>query len=829
MRAPLSWLKEFADFPDDVALLRATLDDLGLVVEDVEMVGEGLEDVVVARIEEISPIEGADKVRRVIVEAGSGPLEIVCGATNFAIGDLVPLAPVGATLPGGFSIATRKMRGVTSNGMLCSGSELGLGDDHSGLLLLTETFGATPGEQITTVLGIEPDVVFDVTVEGNRPDAWCISGIARDLAGRMGLVFRSTPIAEMPRSSTPTSKLASAKVLDPELCPRLGVAVLEDVEVGPSPAWLQRRLALAGMRPINNVVDASNYVMLELGQPTHPYDLAKIPSAGIRVRRAASGETIETLDGVLRTLGVPGRGLGDAGIDCVICDAEDTVIGIAGIMGGATSEIDGSTTTVLLEAATFDPIVTTRTSRRLALRTEAAARFSKGTDPAIIETAMIRFAELVSLSSSRVRLCDDPIVVPSEPPFRREVLVSIDRVNGLLGTSLTSTEAMELLARLGFEATATEGEITVLVPTNRPDIRSGDPGVADITEEIARTAGYSTLPRRRPSWPQPGAPGERQALRGAVREVMLGIGASEAWTSSLVAPGEVALIGLAEDEVVITNPLTVEESRLRRSLLPGLLRSIGRNLERRQESVALFEIGAIFVHPSAGGPQRSTRAGALGGHEAIVPGESERLHLLLATDEVDARTAVAVAQQLADGLGLARVIVASSTEVGDMQAGLHPTRSALLIDKATSCVVGAVGEVDPRLVEQIAPSAKDRRIASVEIDLDVLRDSTKVQRRPLEATSVSRFPSSDLDLAFVAADELSVEALLDAVGAGAGDLLEAIRLFDVYRGPGVEQGSRSLAVRCRLVADDRTLSEAELATVRQSMIDSGAAIGAILR
>ena len=497
-------------------------------------------------------------------------------------------------------------------------------------------------------------------------------------------------------------------------------------------------------------------------------------------------------------------------------------------MGGATSEIDGTTTTVLLEAATFDPIVITRTSRRLALRTEAAARFSKGTDPAMIEPAIIRFAELVMHSSPATTLCADPIVIPAQPPQRRMISVPVDRVNGLLGTQFTAGDTIAVLARVGFEAAESDGILEVAVPTNRPDIRSGDPGVADVTEEIARTAGYSTLPRRRPSWPQPGAPGERQLFRSSVRDVVLGVGASEAWTSSLVAPGELARLGLDEPEIVITNPLTREESCLRRSLLPGLLGAVGRNLERRQESVAIFEIGAVFVHPDAGGPHRSTRAGARGGHESRVPGECERLHILVAYDDTDARTAVAVAQLIADGLGLERIVVAPTLR-GDLLAGLHPTRSALLIDKSTSSVVGAVGEVDPQLVEQLAPGARDRRIASIEIDLDVMQDSDLVRRRPLEAAPVSRFPSSDLDLAFIVPDSLSVETLLDEVSKGAGDLLEAIRLFDVYRGAGVVEGSRSLAVRCRLVADDRTLGDAELASVRQAMIDAASSLGASLR
>lgn len=829
MRAPLSWLRDFAPFPDDVALLRSCLDDLGLVVEEVEVVGEGLRDVVVARIDEITAIEGADKVRRVVVDAGDGPLEIVCGASNFALGDLVPLAPVGAVLPGGFEIAKRKMRGVTSNGMLCSGSELGLGDDHSGLLILTGREAATPGAALVEALGIEPDVVFDVTIEGNRPDAHCIAGIARDLAGRLGLPFSEPagqPAALDPR---PTAELASAENLDETLCRRLGVAVMVDVEIRDSPEWIARRLALAGMRPINNVVDASNYVMIELGQPTHPYDLAQLPKGGIRVRRAAEGESVVTLDGVERRLGVAGRSLGDDGADCVICDVDDKVIGIAGIMGGASSEISPETTAVLLEAASFDPIAITRTSRRLALRTEAAARFAKGSDPGIIERATERFAELVSLTSPRARLLSDPIVIPADRPERRVLELPVARVNDLLGTSLRSAEVAELLERTGFGAAASEASVAVTVPTNRPDVRDGDPGLADLIEEVARAAGYSTLPRRAPSWPQPGSPGERQAFRSELREVIVGLGGSEAWTSSLVAAGELSILGIDEPEVVVANPLTSEESRLRRSLLPGLLRAVGRNIERRQDDVALFEVGAVFVHPEVEGAGRSTRAGGGGRIDVAVPSESERLLLLLARPSDDARTAVAVAQLVAEALRLERIVVVDPEGPSDLLAGLHPTRSALLADKATGTVVGAVGEVDPRLVDQLAPGARDRRIASVELLVDVLRDHDAVRRRPLEAVAISRFPSSDLDLAFAVPDEVAVEQLLDAVAEGAGGLLESVRLFDVYRGPGLAEGTRSLAVRCRLVADDRTLSEGELADLRAAMIASAGGLGATLR
>jgi phenylalanyl-tRNA synthetase beta chain len=827
MRAPLSWLRDFADFPDDVGLLRSTLDDLGLVVEDVEVVGEGLEDVVVARIDEITAIEGADRVRRVVVNAGAGPLEIVCGATNFAIGDLVPLAPVGAVLPGGFEIGTRKMRGVTSHGMLCSGKELGLGEDHSGLLVLTDREGVSPGDPLVEALGIDADVVFDVTIEGNRPDAHCIAGIARDLAARLQLPYGAPRSVPATVSSTPTAQMATVEIDDEDLCDRFAVAMLADVVVGPSPDVIARRLILAGMRPINNVVDASNYVMLELGQPTHPYDLAAVDGATLRVRRARPSETLVTLDGVERTLGVPGRGLGDTGEDCVICDGSDVVIGIAGIMGGASSEIDERTTSVLLEAASFDPIAITRTSRRLALRTEAAARFSKGSDPALLEAAIDRFATILALSSPSLQL-SLPIVVPGAVVAPLVVWVPLSRVNALLGTSFTVDEIVGILAPLGF-LIEIEGEtLSVHVPTNRPDIRAGDQGIADLTEEVARVFGYSRIPRRAPAWPQPGAASPRQRDRRLLREVLVGAGVSEAWTSSLVAPGELEQLGLDEPEIIVANPLTGDESRLRRSLLPGVVRAVGRNAERRQEDIALFELGMVFVHPSATPTPRIARAGSAGGEEVAVPSEPEQLLVALGRPGDDATSAVGLVSLLCDAFRLERIRLVSLS-AGETAAGFHPSRVAAVIDSTTGAVLGHVGEADPELVATIAPGAADRRIGVVQMSLDVLFDPTQAVRRPLAVSAISRYPSSDVDLAFVVADEVPADQLLDAVASGAGDLLEEIRLFDVYRGPGVDEGRRSLAVRVRLCSQDSTLSDAALTDARDAMIAAAVGVGAQLR
>ena len=828
MLVPLSWLKDFAPFPDDAALLRATLDELGLVVEDVTTTGESLGDVIVARVEEIRSIEGADRIRLVVADAGDGPIEVVCGAMNFSEADLVPFAPVGSVLPGDFVIAQRKMKGVESNGMLCSGKELGLGDDHDGLMILTDVPGAIPGSAIVEVLAIEPDVIFDITVEGNRPDAHSISGVARDLAAHLHIPFAPVAPLSPARSGPPTSELASVGVDDVELCRRLVVSVASGVIVGNSPDWIQRRLEKAGMRPINNVVDASNYVMLEMGQPTHPYDLDKIAGGGLRVRRAHPNESLTTLDGVERVLGVAGQSLGDEGNDCVICDAEDHVIGIAGIMGGASSEIAEATTTILLEAASFDPIASTRTSRRLAHRTEASTRFQKGIDPANLENVSDRFFEILSLSSPSMVVAPDPLVVPDHPVVATVLEVPLERVSSLLGVAFTAQAISDLLEPLGFGVVEKDAQnLTVTIPTNRPDIRTTHHGIADVIEEVARTYGYANLPRRTSPWPEPGQPNKRQGTRTRVREALLGLGGDEAWTTSLVASGDAALLGISEPEIGVTNPLTQDEARLRRSLVPGLLRSVGYNADRRQDDIVLFEMGLVFVHPSASTTNRSVRAGAAGGVLVDLPSEEEHAALVLARPDDDATTAVAAARVLADALGLADMRIQSGSST--LLAGLHPTRSAELVDAQSGEVFGAVGEVDPFIVAELAPSAGRQRIGIVVLDLGAVRDPAKVARKSDRAVGISRFPSADLDLAFSVPNTVSVDSLLDALKSAGGVVLEFVRLFDVYRGPGIDDDARSLAFALRLSADDRTLSESEITETRGLLIAAAADLGASLR
>ncbi len=599
MKISLAWLREFVDLPESAEELRPVLDDLGLVVEGIERVGEGLDDVIVARIDDVRAIKGADRVRLVTVDAGQGPLEIVCGATNFEVGNYVPLAPVGAVLPGGLEIAERSMRGVTSHGMLCSSRELHLSDDHEGLMILDLLTSATVGESLLSALSITPDSIFDISIEGNRPDAWSVEGMARDLATRLQRPLKSPALAT-PNSKTASDTFAAAGIDAPDLCGRLTVSVIRQVRVAPSPPWVAQRLLSAGMRPISNVVDASNYVMLELGQPTHPYDAAKVAKHTLRARRARSGETLTTLDGVERVLARGGRGLGDTGEDCVIVDGDDTVLGLAGIMGGAASEISEDTRDVLLEAAFFDPMTIARSSKRHALRSEASNRFERGVDPNLGLRAAARYVEVLRSSVPDLEWLSAPLDERGVLPTPPTVTVSEADVERLLGVSIPLDVVTSLLTGLEFAVKKKGDALSVTAPSRRLDIREGGPGRADVIEEIARLYGYGRIPRHSPSWPEFGALTARQQFRRLVRDVMVDLGMLEAWTPSLGSDADFDLLHPGVARVRVTNPFAADESVLRATILTGLLRAWAKNYERGLGDVDLGRVRRGLSTPQLG-------------------------------------------------------------------------------------------------------------------------------------------------------------------------------------------------------------------------------------
>ncbi len=818
MRAPLSWLKDFTPLecePDDaeaVARLRDLLDSLGLVVAAIERTGEGLDKVVLARVLEIRPIEGADRIRQVLVDAGGdAPLEIVCGARNFAVGDVVPLATVGAELPNGMVIARRTMRGATSEGMLCSGSELALDDGADGLLILASPGSATaPLDEATVLgtplaehLGIEADVVFDLEVEPNRPDCLSMIGIARDLAAALHLPF-AIPEPLVAESGAAASSLASVATATAG-CPRLVARVLTEVVPVASPPRVARRLELAGMRPINSVVDASNYVMLELGQPTHPYDLDRLAGGGIAVREARAGEHLETLDGNRHALGD-----GGALAELVITDALDQVVGLAGVMGGAASEITAATSRVLLEVADFDPLLIGTSAQRHQLRTEASLRFWRGIDPTALERAAARFCELVVAAQCAAGV-EPPLVAagvladgPGRPPAEA-ITLRPARLAAVLGESLDAPRITALLEPIGF-AVSTAGEgLAVVPPTFRPDVRRE----VDLIEEVARHHGYAALPRRQRRSPKVGHLTERQRARRELRRAMQGLGASEAWSSSLVDPAQLGAFAGAGQLLRVLNPVVSGEDALRSQLLPGLLTALERNESRRSPSVRLFEIGKVFSR------------------EGELPAEHEHLALLLAREGDGAASAVTAWRQLAEWAKVAPAAVhmeGFEEAPAGLGAGLHPSRSALLAGTQGEAV-GALGELDPEIAEQfgLAP----RPIGVLVVDLEQLDG---LARRDARARPISRYPSADIDLAFLLDEALPAAALKAVLAEAAGERLESIELVDVYRGGSLPAAARSLAFRLRFSALDHTLSEDEIGELRdRCIVTSERELGASLR
>jgi phenylalanyl-tRNA synthetase beta chain len=796
--APLSWLRDFAPFDQPVAELAEALSNLGLVVEGVQEIGGGLDGVEVVQILDIRTHRNADKIRLVDVDRGDGQgLQIACGATNMEIGDLVPLATLGTTLPSGMTIERRKMRGEWSNGMLCSRTELGLPDDGVDGLAILEPGLAELGTPITQALGITPDAIFDLDITPNRPDALSMAGVARDLAAALGIPF-AIPAISVPVD--PAVEAASVAVEDFDLCPRFTGTVVTGVAVGPSPRWLAGRLGLAGMRPINNVVDVSNYVMLHLGQPNHAYDLDQLGGRGLVARRAHRDETIVTLDGVTRTL---------QGDDCVISDAAGVAVGVGGIMGGESSEITDGTTTVLLEAAYFTPMAIARTGKRLMLGSEARARFERGIDPEIALAAVDLFVHLLG-QTAEASAAGGPGVAPrrgattdvrAQASTATEIQVRTGRVNALLGIDIDDQAVAGYLRPLGFElGTPSSGQTMVTVPTWRPDVTRE----IDVVEEVARLYGYRKITRTVPEGTRTSAGlTPHQRTRRQLRSVLAGVGLEEAWTTTFLAPGDLERAGLDPAAVEVENPLDRSESFLRTSLLPGLLKAVRFNVDHQEHDVRLFEIGRTFTLPTG---------------DVVVPTETETLGVVLAGAGADARLAARIWAVVADALRLAGTHI-----VAQEVPGLHPTRAAVIVG-ADGATLGSVGEVDPDVVAAYGLAG---RIGWIQVALLPLFAEP---RRSSQAAPISRYPAGDFDLAFVVDQDVPAADVERTLRMVAGDLLETVALFDVYRSDQLGPDRRSLAYRLRLRAPDRTLTEFELSAHRQQAIEAVVHThGAVLR
>ena len=775
MKVLLSWLREFApDIEGDPDDLAETLSDLGLAVEELAHVGQGLEGIVVAEVLATRPHPDADRIQLVDVDAGDGEaLQVCCGAFNMAEGDLVPLAVVGTTMPNGMEIARRKMRGQWSNGMLCSGAEIGMGDDHEGIMLLDG--GLALGVPLAEALGIQPDVLFDLEVNPNRPDAMSVLGVARDLAARLGVPF-SVPVPAVAETGVAAGGRASVSIAAPDLCGRFGMRVLDNVPSGPSPRWMANRLLAVGQRPINAVVDLSNYVMFELGQPNHTYDLDLVPGGELGVRMAHRGEELITLDGAARALTT---------YDGVIVNRDDEAIGLAGVMGGASTEISVDTQSVLLEAAWWDPMTIARTARRLGLRSEASARFERGADPDVIPLALDRFAELAAALGSPT--APGMIDAVGNRPESITVPVRSERVNSILGTDLAADEMTGLLESIGFVCASgaeTSPDFDVTIPSWRLDSATE----IDVIEEVGRLHGFSRIARTVPVTEQAGALTPRQQDRRRIRALLVGMGITEAMPLPFLAPGDLARAGLGDDGITVTNPLVAEESIMRTSLRPGLLKAVAYNAARRTTGVSLFEIGRI--NPGGGGE---------------VPDEHEHLAVILAGEEATAATTLW--RRLARHLAVANPGVANAPI-----DGLHPGRSGQALADGQS--VGSLGEIDPQVLDAFEIT---ERVAWLEVDLGALLEADR-GLAPYQAPS--RYPSSDIDLAFAVPDEVSADEVAATIAEAGGKLLATVKLFDVFRSDQLGPAHRSLAFTLRFESPDRTLNDAEVAAARQACIEA---------
>ncbi|HSK07346.1 MAG TPA: phenylalanine--tRNA ligase subunit beta [Acidimicrobiia bacterium] len=791
MKVPLRWLQEFVDLPiDDPAELGLVIDMLGHEVEGYQVLGPEWSDVVVGRVEKIEAHPDADKIRVCQVDVGAGPEQIICGAWNFTEGAFVAVARPGAVLPGGFEIGRRTIRGVESNGMICSEKELGLGEDHTGILVLDGE--PVVGADFTEMLEL-PDVVFDLAITPNRPDAMSLVGLARDLAAHYEIEYRVPPRA---LQSFPGATAIKVEIADPIGCRRFTAREIRGVRVDRSPLWVRHRLRKAGIRAISNVVDVTNYVMLELGHPLHAFDADSIVDDRLVVKRATPGERLVTLDDEERELGAE---------DLIIYDGAGPT-SMSGTMGGARSEVSAETVNVLMEAASWDPPTIMYMSRRHGLRSEASTRFERGVDPNLTDPANARAAAMVvELAGGEVAEgAVDEIGTPIEPVTVELAPVDVER---LLGPGFGNDEVSGILSRLGMEV---EGTWSVTVPTFRPDVTRP----ADLVEEIARIHGYEKFEATVPTGPAGGLTPELRRLR-ILHRALTGAGLSQAVTLPFVNLDELAVLipPGATPLLRVVNPLREEEATLRPSLLPGLLASVRFNLSHGAQSVSLFETARVFrAEPGRADPR--------------LPEQSDHLAWVMVGPV--GPSILGAEPQLADAavsLALARLVLAllghDDAEIKPSAApGLHPGRSAAV--SLGGSPIGHVGELSPRAGRALGLTT---RVAIGELELAPLLAPVEL----VQANSPSVFPHVDFDLSFLVAIDLAVGELVRVtVEAGAG-LVESARVFDLFTGPGVGEGRQAVAITYRLRSDDHTLSNEEVQPVRQAMIAAAERLGARLR
>ena len=800
MKIPYRWIREFVDLQLPPEQARDALVNAGVEVASVTPIAPEIKGVVVGEIEAIERELGESHGHKLLlcrVSTGRQRYRVVCGAPNTAQGLRAAFAPPGAVLPGNHAIGAVTIHGVTSEGMLCSERELGLGDEHEAGVLVLEP-AAPLGADLVSHLGLD-DVVLEIEITPNRPDCLSVVGIARELAALTGAPFRPPAIA-LTESDEDVHALARVRIEDPDLCHRFTARVISDVTLRPSPAWMAVRLRAVGLRPISNVVDVTNYVMWEIGHPLHAFDAASVHEATIVARRARDHERLETLDGQDRAL--------DPSM-LLITDPR-RALGLAGVMGGADSEVTGATTRVLLEAAYFLPASIRRTSRTLGLKTDAAYRFERGADINALVDGSARAAQMIhDLAGGRIArgMID---VHPTPHPAPR-VRLRLSRVKRIVGIAPPAETAASILGRLGLPTERRGDELDVEVPSFRRDLTLED----DLVEEVIRVWGYDRIPSTLPG----GAislvrlPATRRQER-IVRAALVGAGLAEAVTYSFSDPARVALLRGPEDTppVELLNPMSEEASVLRQHPLDGLLGAVATNVRRRQPNVRLFEIAPVYSWGAPGAPQapqRAGRGGAATGPSAALS-TSERRWLTIAVtgaradaiwyrreEPVDIYDAKGLAEHTLAGLG-----VRARGQAGGRLPGFEPDSHGVLVTD-DGAVVAEFGEVAAPVR---ASYGIDAPVFAAAVDLDAV---AALPRTPVRYEALPRFPAVQRDMAFVVGADRDIAAadVEAALRAEAGPLLRDVALFDLFRFP---DGRRSLAWRLTFQAADRTLTDDEV-------------------
>ena len=807
MRLPLRWLRDYLPIDESPSEIASRLDSAGFEVESVSTFGEGCRGLVVARVEGWESHPNADRLRLCKILYGTGDaVDVVCGASNFDVGDYVAFAPPGSEIARGVRVEAKTVRGIQSYGMICSESELGVGSDSEGILVIADRssgpdLGLEVGTPLEEVLGLG-DSVIEVDITPNRPDAMSVLGLARELSASSGMEF-VLPDIKLNESDRPARDKVSVVIEEESRCPRYIARYIFDVRVGPSPLWMALRLREAGARPINNVVDVTNFVLFEVGHPLHAFDYSTVSQGRIVVRLARAGERIATLDGDEHSLDSD---------DLVIADSERP-LAIAGVVGGEGSGISASTTEVLLESAYFEPAGILRTAKRHGIRTESSARFERGCDPEGAEWASKRAACLIQ-QVCEATVARGAVDVYPRPINPARVQLRAQKTNRLLGTEIPIERQAELLSSIGLRIIGrSETALDVEVPTFRRDIFRE----VDLIEEVGRLYGYDNVKKTLPaSGARIGRLDRTQRIRRRISQLVIGCGFTAVKNFSMLSLDKLP-VAMRSATTSLANPLRVEESTLRPTLIPGLMESAARNLARRRQDLRLFEIGTVFGPPDDDGlPSEHLSLGGI----VVLPD----------TRLTGARNGITDTVEAPEFFG-AKAVLDAVFEAGrvdgvefvpDTLDGFHPGRCAGVLTDGER--IGFVAEVLPEFATAYRIEAST---AVFEVDLDRICD---LFSETVPYKQFSRFPPVYFDLAFVVANDTPAAVVAEAVIEGGGQLVERAEILDLYRSPKLGEGKKSVTVTVTLSALDRTLTDEEAGEVREAIIQHvGERLGAELR